>query len=172
MVTLVWDSSGIYHPAVADRLDVLAEHAKGPADDPWRNVTTRLVVGEVADKGYAVPTWVEVVDETGEEQVTLADWFDRVGAGRYHRGEASVFNLASSRSWTAVVDDRNARVVGQQYGVETHGILWVIAQPVARGEVSEAAAEGLATALLATGARYPFNPGGYCEWARTNGLLR
>jgi len=61
--------------------------------------------------------------------------------------------------------------VGNAYGVETHGILWVIAQQVNRGECGEMAAEALVNALLDSGARFPFERGGFCAWAKRVGVL-
>lgn len=170
-LVLVWDASGLLHAARADRSDVLGVHAAGPASQPWRNVSTSTVERELRRLDCEIPTWVDVVEETFEEQQSLASWMERVGAGRGNHGEASVLNVAESRGWVAVVDDGDAKKVGIRAGVEVHGTLWVIAQQVVRGECPETTAEALVSALIDSGARMPFKRGGYVTWARRRDLI-
>lgn len=169
--TLVWDCSGLLHAARADRLDVLAEHAKGSSDAPWRSLTSTYVAYELDTFGFAVPSWVSVEPDALVDQTTLPVWIDRVGAGRKHMGEATVLNLAENRRFTAIIDDADARRVAAKYGSDVHGVLWVIAAPVTRGECSELTAASLVDQLIDTGARFPFPRGGFIDWARRVGLL-
>lgn len=53
MTTLVWDTSPLWHAALADRLDVLGDLTSGPADSTWQSVTTQTVVAELRRNGIA-----------------------------------------------------------------------------------------------------------------------
>lgn len=169
--TLVWDCSGLLHAAHADRLDVLGDHAKGSQSDPWANVTTTYVEWELNTFGFQVPTWVTVEPDSLDDQTTLPTWIERIGAGRKDMGEATVLNLATNRSFTAIVDDGDARKVAAKHGVDVHGVLWVIAAPVKRGECSETTASNLVDQIADTGARFPFARGKFIEWARSVQLI-
>lgn len=169
---LVWDTTGILHASLAERVDVLGHHAAGPQDDPWRNVTTSIVVSELSSHGIAVPGWVEVEQETLGDVTSLSSWLDRVGSdGERHAGEASVLNMASSRGWTAVVDDGDAVGVGRRGGVTVHGTLWMIGQQVARGECAPQSASNLVDMLMDHEFRAPFLRGGYITWAQGHELF-
>lgn len=64
MATFVWDTSGMFHAARAERLDVLGDLAKG-----HRHVMTAAVLEEFDRYGLAVPVaecgWLEVVHVDG-----------------------------------------------------------------------------------------------------------
>ena len=99
-------------------------------------------------------------------------WSTWMGAtARLNRGEATVFAWADRHGATAVVDDRSARRVAQQHGLEAHGTLWIIAKGVEHGRATVESASSLVDMLLKHGDRYPFEIGGFRYWARCKGLL-
>ena len=175
MTTLAWDASCLFYAAQADRLDVLADYASGPADSPWRNVTTQTVVDELSKYGLAVGglPWLEVVDfDALDELNALMVWIGRHGAGQHNRGEATVCAWASIHDAIAVIDDRDARRVARTYGVAVHGSLWVLAKGVEHGRASLASTANFVDRLRAEGARYAVQQGGFGTWCERNGLLQ
>lgn len=168
MITLIWDTSPILHAGRIDRLDVLGDIASG-----WpRNVVTAAVVEELEVEGVSVPDWLEVVHVDGlDELASLASWLQRVSAGGRNRGEATLLAWAQVHSAVAIVDDKDARLAAQRAGVEAHGVLWVVASAIEDKRISRAAASGFIDAMLGSGARYPFEHGGFVTWAERQGLL-
>jgi hypothetical protein len=187
VTTLAWDASCLFYAARADRLDVLADYDAGPRGHEWSNVTTQAVVDELTGHGLAVGalSWLEVVHVDGLGELTsLIAWMERHGAGDHqhpgHRfasgpgprsGEGTVCAWADVHGATAVVDDKNARRVAAAYGLTVHGSLWVIARGVAHGRASLASAANFVDLLLAEGARYGLEKGGFPAWCRHNNLL-
>jgi len=170
---LVWDASALHHPAIADRIDVLAHLAA-----PWRNVTTAAVLEELGE--HALRETVLSTGWLGEHRLDtldglplLVDWTQRLAAGRHHRGEVTVAVASELLGGTALLDDRDARTVLRTHGVEAHGTVWLAAEAVRSGrEQSAAALDGFFGALLSAGARLPFATGTeWSRWAQGQGLL-
>lgn len=168
MTTLVWDTSPILHAGLIDRLDVLGDIASG-----WpRNVTTAAVVEELEPESIAVPDWLEVVHVDGlSELVALGSWLQRVSAGSHHRGEATVLAWAEVHLAIPIIDDKDARIAAQHAGLAAHGTLWVVANAFQDKRITRAAASGFIDAMQGSGARYPFEPGGFIGWAESQDLL-
>jgi predicted nucleic acid-binding protein len=167
MTTLVWDTSCLLHAIRADRLDVLVDCARGHPDGPWRHVTPQAVVDELARYrvGAADLPGFEVVHVDGlDDLLTLVKWVENLSSGPHNRGEAAVCAWAERYQAVAMLDDRAARQAARDAGVQVHGSLWLIRSAVLRGRLTVAAATGLADALLADGARYPFQAGGFAGW--------
>ncbi len=175
MSTLVWDASALHYPAQADRLDVLCELASGDAQQPWQHVTTAAVLDELSANGLNLSDldWLDVVHVDGlDELQALMTWMQRVGAATGHnRGEATVFAWAEVHDAIAIIDDKSARRAAQQYRLEAHGTLWVLAKAVEHGRTPIDSASNLADTLLKHGARYPFEVGGFRRWATEQKLL-
>lgn len=174
-LTLVWDTSPLYHAALADRLDVLGDLAKGPSDPPWRNVTTAAVDEELRrllGRRPDVP-WLDIVHVDGlDEIVALARWVGIMSSSVHNRGEATVLAWAEAHDAVAVIDDNAARLAGQRHGLSVHGTLWVCANAVADCRIQPGAADGLIRALADTGARFPtLATQGFTAWAKSEGLL-
>lgn len=168
MTVLVWDTSPILHAGRIDRLDVLGDIASGWA----HNVTTAAVAEELEADSVAVPDWLEVVHVDGlVELVALADWLRRVSAGKHNRGEATVLAWAHVHEAVAIIDDKDARLAAQRAGLAAHGTLWVIANAVQDKRIPRAAASGFVDAMQGSGARYPFEAGGFIPWAESHCLL-
>lgn len=172
---LVFDASALHHFALADRLDVLNSLVQGRAAVTTKAVRDELDRSAMQDarlRRLGTADWLTTqhVDDL-DELVPLAKWVHRTGAGRFHRGEATVLAHAEVRDGIAVIDDRRAAQLGRRYGVQVHGTLWVIAEACRTGVTSVAAVRGLIDTLRATGARYPCDGPGFEAWARTNGLL-
>ncbi len=171
---LAWDSSALHHALIADRADVLGDLACGPVPGSRRNVSTRAVFEELAGNGLDTSplSWLELTPLDGLMELSaFTEWQDRVAAGPHHMGEATVFAWAEVHAATAIVDDRDARRVGQYHGLEVHGTLWLIACGVRDGQMPAASASCFVDALIDAGARYPFPRGEYIEWAKRTRLL-
>jgi predicted nucleic acid-binding protein len=172
---LVWDASALHHAALADRLDVLQDLARGSTQRPWRHVTTAAVLDELSSHGLnsSAFAWLQTAHVDGLDELhCLVTWMQRVGAtDRRNRGEATVFAWADRNDAVAIIDDQSARRAAQQHGLEAHGSLWVMAKGVEHGRASVDSASNLADTLLQHGARYPFEVGGFRHWARCQGLL-
>ncbi|MGO1049162.1 hypothetical protein [Crossiella sp. CA198] len=171
--TLVWDASALHHAAVAERLDVVGDLARGTDHEPWRNVTTATVLSELRRNDLAVTaSWLESVhvDELDTLKAVFT-WQARLDAGARDHGETTVCAWAEVHGATVVTDDQAAREAAAAHGLTVHGSLWVFAQGVNAGRSTAAGVNGLVTALIATGARYPCGPQGFEVWARKNKLL-
>jgi predicted nucleic acid-binding protein len=171
VAALVWDASALHHAARADRLDVFGDLAK--AHD---NVTTAAVLEELASHGLEEQVtrsaWLQVVHVDGLNELhALVDWIGRLSAGEHHRGEATVCAWADVHGAVAVIDDGDARRTAGKAGLTVHGSLWVLAEGVRAGALSEPAADGLVATLTREGARYPLQGQTFSSWARGCGLL-
>lgn len=171
----VFDSSALHHFAVADRLDVLGSLVRGHTA-----VTTRAVRDEIERSAVQDPRllrlagadWLETRPVDGlDDLVPLSRWVERIGAGKFHRGEATVLSYAEVHGAVAIIDDKRAAQLGRRFRVEVHGSLWVIAEACRSGTTSLSSVTGLIDTLRATGARYPCDGAGFEGWARENGLL-
>lgn len=170
--TLVWDASALHHFAKADRLDVLAAIAA-----PYRNVTTRVVISELAQHRLdprAHSSWLDVVPvDNLDELSAYVTWSSRLGVtGNRNAGEATVFAWVQVRGGVALVDDGEARLLGVRAGLRVHGSLWLVAQAIRTGRESAASIAGLLRAVSAAGARYPKGAvSDFVSWARSVRLL-
>jgi predicted nucleic acid-binding protein len=174
VITAVWDTSPLLHAARADRVDVLGDYARGPADSPWRNVTTATVVSELEHNGISTaPPWLEIVhvDELDELLATVT-WTSRMGTQRGRNlGEATVCGWAEVHGAVAIIDDSDARAVAAAHDLPVHGSLWVVAWAVRENGASANSADAFVAELVGTGARYPRMPQGFTAWAKQVGLL-
>ncbi|WP_433228495.1 hypothetical protein [Actinomadura formosensis] len=171
----VWDASALHAAATADRLDVLGDMACCAALGSPRNVTTAAVVEELQQYGLTIvgQDWLTVEHVDGlDEILAVAKWVGIVGATSLHnRGEATVCAWAEVHGGIAIIDDRGARCAARTNGLAAHGSLWLIANAVREGWITEAAATGFTDTLLDGGARYPFKRGGFLCWTRQQRLL-
>jgi len=153
---LIWDSSAVHHFAKTDRIDVLADLARS-----YRNVTTRVVVAELAthhlEAAVLAPGWLEVVPLDALPELTAyVEWSQRFGLqGARDAGEATVLAWAQVHDTTAIIDDRDARRLGQRGGRTVHGSLWLIAKALQEGRETASSVGGLLRVLQSSGARYP-----------------
>jgi predicted nucleic acid-binding protein len=171
---LVFDSSALFHAAVADRLDVF-----GDLIDGRRCVAPASVFEEVrraATRGRGLggvvwPAWLGVVHVDGLDDLPyLFRWGELLGAGDHHRGEAAVLAYAQSRGAVAIVDDKEPLLLAKRTGLMAHGSLWLMTRACLSGRTSPAAVAGLIDALVAAGARYPCDGRTFRSWAERNGL--
>lgn len=172
MTLVAWDASPLVHAALIDRLDVLGDLAAGPPDCPWRHVTTAAVAEELAGRGGQIPEWLDVVhvDAIGELSA-LARWIGRLASGTHSQGEATICAWAECHGAIVIIDDADARRVAQRHGLDVHGVLWIGTQAVRHGRWNAASTSGFFDAMIASGARYPFEVGGFESWAQGQGLL-
>ncbi|MCG8917339.1 hypothetical protein L6E12_16250 [Actinokineospora sp. PR83] len=176
MTVLVWDTSPLMHAALAERLDVLADYARGTPGREWRNVVTGPVVKELARNRIEPDlSWLEIVqlDEL-DELTALVRWAQLLGVNTktgLNLGETSVCAWAEIHGATAIIDDADARKVAKTSGILVHGSLWVIATAVRDSGRGETTADNFVRSLIDSGMRYPKMPDGFCAWARQNTLL-
>lgn len=170
----VFDSSALYHAALADRLDVLGALVPGQSCVSPLAVFDELGAAAGRDRRLAqvrAQPWLAEVRVDGLEDLrNLLVWARLLGAGPHHMGEAAVLTYAQSRAAVAIIDDRRPRKVAKQAGLMAHGTLWLIARACLLGRTLPAAAGGLIDALRGTGARYPCSGAGFPAWARHHGL--
>jgi predicted nucleic acid-binding protein len=171
MRVLVWDASGLHHPARAERLDVLGDIAKR-----FDNVTTAAVLDEldtyVLGEEVRLTGWVRAVHVDGlTELPALVRWTNLLSVDVHHRGEATVCAWAEVHGATAIIDDADARVAAAKGGVDVHGSLWVMAGAVRDGALAEVAADRFVELLVREGARFPDMPNGFSAWARSGRMI-
>lgn len=171
-VTCVWDTSALLHADQAGRLDVLGDFVKGTAEYPWNHYVPSTVTEELVKLGASPPDWATLVHVDGlNEIVAFAEWCQRLVFGPHNRGEAAVAAWAESHRATAVIDDKHALRVVRQYGLDAHGSAWVVCQAISSGVVGEYTASSYFDAVIGSGARMPFDVGGFEPWARSKGLI-
>ncbi|SCL19224.1 Predicted nucleic acid-binding protein, contains PIN domain [Micromonospora pallida] len=161
--------------ARTDRLDVLGDLLLG-----WDCWTTRVVSDELRHGGAQYPEldaisdldWLAITPfDTDEEILALLKWSSLVGAGDRDQGEASVFALAELRSGVALTDDRRAKQVAREHGIEVHGTVWLLAMACRGGKLTEVNAGSLIDGFLSLEARLPCTGAGFSRYARSHGLL-
>ena len=162
----------MHYASQLDRVDTLAELAS-----PFRNVTTRAVLDELTRSGVESNVlsvgWPELVPVDDLAHLDkLVEWTTRVGRKERNRGEATVLAWCEVERAIAITDDREAKTVGLNCGVEVHGTLWVFAQAVKAGKASELGLAGLIDSLRAAGSYLPCSGSSFPAWARRNGVLR
>jgi predicted nucleic acid-binding protein len=171
----VFDTSALYHAALAERLDVLGYLVRGATC-----VTTRVVLDELRRGAAARPRlldaerqdWLTEARVDGLEEIRrVIDWARRLEVGARDHGEATVIAYAEMHRAVAIVDDRRAWRLAERAGVPVHGTLWLVARACRNGRVTEAGAGGLIDALADAGARLPCDGAGFRGWAIGRGLL-
>lgn len=172
---LVFDTMTLSAYAEADRLDVLGSLLAG-----YMCWTTNVVHEELRSRpGYH--TYLGRIDELDWLRVTRLEsddeidsyltWADeRLGGGPAGRGEASVLAYAETHAMAAITDDKKARRVGAEYGVEVHGSLWVLAGACRTGKLTERGAGSLIDDVRAVGLYLPCDGEGFAAWAVARGL--
>lgn len=125
-----------------------------------------------------VPHWVSVVPspDTDAYLSALLTWRIRCGSGDgRNEGEASALAYAETHldDDIALIDDGPARQVGQKYlgAHRASGSLWALAQGVREDPTRLTSTSRFCDTMLADGIRWPFGPGGFEAWARTNALI-
>lgn len=113
--------------------------------------------------GWSIETWIDLplVQLTEDERAT---------AGRLPRGlgpgERSCLAVALDRSGIVVTDDRRARAVAAQLGVQVAGTISTLVLAVQSGQISHGEADQLLAEMIARGYRSPLSrlPGSLTEW--------
>jgi predicted nucleic acid-binding protein len=170
---LVWDASAIYHAHQADRVDVLGDIASSLNGREVEHVMTAAVAKELEMNRVPVPGWVSRIVHVDDltELVTLTKWVGLISSAAHNRGEATALAWAEVHRAVAIVDDRAARRVARSEHVEVHGVLWVVAEAINCGHITPASGLSFVDVMLSHGARYPFGPGEFLDWARDQKLL-
>ncbi|MHA6618927.1 hypothetical protein [Pseudonocardia sp. DLS-67] len=151
---------------------MLGDSVKGTSAAPWSHYVPATVVQELAGHGVARPAWAEEVHVDGlAEIVAFAAWSQRIVSGPHNRGEAAVIAWAESHSAIAILDDKDARLVAQQLGLDAHGSIWLLCQAINAGTLTARNATAYFDAVTAAGARMPFGQGGFERWTRGQGLI-
>ncbi len=167
-----WDASALHHPIAADRVDVLLDLANNGLSPVIRHITTAAVGQELSGHGLTVPAAIDTVNVDGlDELIALARWVNLMSSSQHNRGEATVCAWAEVHQALVIMDDRDARRVARNAGLEVRGTLAVIADSIRNSHVPECTASALVDRLIDTGARYPHDRGDFIAWAEKSGLL-
>lgn len=171
---LVFDTGPLSHFAEAGWLKIL--HALA-GDRPV--LMPEVVQREIAESVHTYPHLAEVlradwikVDRSDDVAllVVLARYSQRLVVGRRNLGECGVLALAEVRGHTAVIDDRVARRVGEEFGVQITDTLALLCQGIREGLLTIDLVSRIADDLLATEYRLPLQPGHFAFWAREQGI--
>lgn len=167
--TLVFDEGPLSHFAESGWLKILETIA-----DDRAILIPQLVDDEISRATHAYPFLAQIrdagwikVDRSDDLQflVVQARYASRLASGTKNLGECGVLALAEVRGFTAVVDDRAAREVGEEYGVRVTGTLALLLQGIQLGLLTVPLVSKIADDLLATEYRLPIEPGGFERWA-------
>ncbi len=170
---LVFDTGPLSHFAEAGWLKILEALA---ADRMV--VIPDVVRDEISRATHIHPFLTQVLDAEWiavdrSDDVTLlvahARYTSRLASGSKNLGECGVLALAEARGHVAVVDDRVAREVGEEYGVQITGTLALLLDGVRKGMLTIPLVSKIADDLLATEYRLPLQPGQFESWAREQG---
>jgi predicted nucleic acid-binding protein len=171
----VFDTSALYHAALAERLDVLGD-LTGTAEC----VTTRTVLDELRQAGRTDRRLLDVQRQGWLTEVRfdglaetrhLVEWMRRLEIDTRDYGELTVIAYAQMHGAVVIVDDKKARRLAKREGLRAHGSLWLIAAACRAGRLSDAGARSLVDALVGTGARLPCAGAEFRDWAADCGLL-
>jgi len=172
---LVFDTGPLSHFAEAGWLKILAVLAED------RTVLIPEVVNaEIAAATHIHPflgqireaDWIKV-DRSDDVEfiVTQARYTQRLATGRTNLGECGVLALAEVRKHVAIIDDRVARNIGEEYGVQIKGTLALMCEGIQQGMLTVPLVSKIADDLLATEYRLPVRPGQFASWAAEQGWV-
>jgi predicted nucleic acid-binding protein len=139
-----------------------------------------VVRDEISAATYRYPFLSQVLDadwitvdrsDDIELLVVHARYAARLASGQRNLGECGVLALAEVRHHVAVVDDRVAREVGKENGVEVTGTLALLCEGIHRGLLTVPLVSRIADDLLATEYRLPVLPGHFESWAQEQGWI-
>lgn len=172
---LVFDTGPLSHFAEAGWLKILQALA-----GDRKVLIPELVRDEVAQATHAHPFLVQVLDAEWIEVdrsddthllVVQARYTARLASGRKNQGECGVLALAEVRGQVAVIDDRVARKVGEEYGVQIKGTLALLCEGIQQELLTVPLVSRIADDLLATEYRLPVRRGQFESWARQQGWI-
>lgn len=116
--------------------------------------------------------WIEVDRSTDLEFLTaFARYEDRLVADGRNRGECGVLALGRVRGHEVVLDDRVARTIAEEDGVQVISTLALLCTAIRDGKLTVDMVEKLADDLLSGDYYFPFGPGGFRRWALQEGML-
>ncbi|HET8660640.1 MAG TPA: nucleotide-binding protein [Micromonosporaceae bacterium] len=172
---LVFDTGPLSHFAEAGWLKILQALAGDRAV-----LVPDLVRDEIAGATHMYPflgqvlssDWIRI-DRSDDIELLVAQarYASRLASGRKNLGECSVLALAEVRCHVAVLDDRVARKVGEEYGVQITGTLALLCDGIRKGLLTVPLVSKIADDLLATEYRLPLLPGQFEIWALQEGLI-
>lgn len=142
MSALVLDNTPLSHFARAGALAVLESITLGYRCIAPAQVVQELLQGITAHPLLATAVnlpWVEVVELTDvNEIVAFARYKAELGGGvERNNGEAAVLAWASVHGGTAVIDERAGTRAARRDHIDVHGTLWLVANAVRSGKLSE-----------------------------------
>ena len=103
--------------------------------------------------------------------VAQARYTRRLASGRKNLGECGVLALSEVQRHTAIIDDRVAREIGEEHGVEIKGTLALMCEGIQQGMLTIPLVSKIADDLLATEYRLPLGPGQFEAWAASQGWV-
>jgi predicted nucleic acid-binding protein len=176
MTVLVFDNTPLSHFARAGTLPVLADITSA-----FRRVVPAEVMQELirgvprypALAGVIGLQWMEIVELTTIEEITaFARYKTELGGGiERNNGEAAVLAWASRHGGTAIIDERAGTRAARRDNIEVHGTLWLVANAIRGGKLSEPEAVSMINQLADTDMALPTDGAGFLAWAYEEGLL-
>lgn len=172
---LVLDTGPLSSLAEAGWLGVLRTVA-----GPRAVVITDAVEYELRQGSHSRPHLQQVLNaewpkrhtlESGPEIASFARFSGYLVAGTRNVGECSVLAYAWVHKATAVIDDRAAWRLAQDFGIPCRGTLGLLCEAIHGGLLTTAMVSSLADHLIETKYRLPFPPGGFEAWANENGIV-
>jgi len=171
--SLVFDTGPLSHFAEAGWLKILQAIAGDRAV-----LIPESVRSEIAQSVHVYPfldqilqaDWIRT-DRSNDVQylVVEARYRKRLAVGNKNIGECGVLALAEIRGHVAVIDDRVAREVGEEYNVQVIGTLALFREGIEQGLLTVPLVSKIADDLLATDYRLPIEPGGFEAFAIEQG---
>lgn len=116
--------------------------------------------------------WISV-DRSNDLQFLLAfaQYEQRLAVGEVNRGECGVLALGKVRKYELVLDDREARSVGDADNLQVTATLPLLCQAIREGLLTVPLVEALADDLIAGEYHLPFSAGGFRTWALQEALI-
>jgi predicted nucleic acid-binding protein len=173
---LIFDNTPLSHFARAGALPVLESMTSG-----FRRIVPAQVMQEII-RGVplhpslaAVPSlpWIEIAELADiEDIIAFARYKAELGGGaERNNGEAAVLAWASVHGGTALIDERAGTRAAKRDHIKVHGTMWLIANALRDGKLSEPGAARMIDQLAATDMALPTDGTGFLAWAYEEGLL-
>jgi predicted nucleic acid-binding protein len=172
---IILDNTPLSHFARAGELPVLESITSGFRRIVPAQVMQEIIRGTPVHPALAlVPSlpWIEIVELTEDDIIAFARYKAELGGGAEHNnGEAAVLAWTSVHGGTAIIDERAGTRAAKRDHIETHGTLWLIANAIKAGKLSEPEAIRMVDQLVATDMTLPVDGTRFLTWAHEEGLL-
>lgn len=172
---LVFDTGPVRHFATHSWLGVLKFVAAGRPvliPDSVEREIRRQVHDLPALQQVLDADWI-AVDRSSDLAVSMAfaAYERRLAVGEKNLGECGVLALGKVRGFEVVLDDLEARSIGEEEGMNVTATLPLLCQAIREERLTVSMVEALADDLITGTYRLPFKIGGFRAWAMEQGLI-